>query len=331
MSKYGFYSIVFLALFLLGFFLIRWEQKAPDVQRRTRVAMGTVVEVQVRGLDEVRAEQALSAALAEIERIDSLLSPEGAQSEVWRVNQQQGRVVEVSVELYSLLEASDAFWRLSDGAFDAGLGALVDVWGFGGASPAVPSEHDLLTALEVSGWGQVRLEGDQRALIRSPGLKLNLGGIGKGYAVDRAVEVLRQEGVTQGLVNAGGEIRSLGDGWLVGVQHPRQANRLLKTARLDEMAVATSGDYEQYFSENGRRYHHILDPHTGLPAQGVQSATVVAKTCLEADVLSTALFVLGIEEGLRLAEQLPEVEAMMVNGDGVIFMTSGFEQYLTGQ
>jgi len=166
--------------------------------------------------------------------------------------------------------------------------------------------------MELVDYGLITMaEGRRIGLVRS-GMAIDLGGVAKGYAVDRALAVLRERGITSGLVDAGGDIRVLGTKsadtpWRIGIQHPRDGNALIALVEIDSGSVATSGDYERYFMKDGRRYHHILDPQTGWPCSACMSVTIVADLAIEADVLATAVFVLGPEEGMRLLDRLPGV------------------------
>ncbi len=156
-----------------------------------------------------------------------------------------------------------------------------------------------------------------------------MGAIAKGYAVDKAMEVLLKKGISDGLINAGGEIKVIGEQWIVGIQHPREINFLAAKIKLDNnTAVATSGDYEQFFEKDGRRYHHILNPKTGYPADELQSVSLIAQDVTIADGLATAVFVLGTTKGLRLIESLPETEAMIIDSSGFMSYSSGFKKFL---
>jgi thiamine biosynthesis lipoprotein len=164
--------------------------------------------------------------------------------------------------------------------------------------------------------------------LEKPGMRISLGGIAKGYAVDRAVEVLRESGIQGGIVSAGGDLKAFGkreDGgpWKVGVRNPRDPSKNISVIPVSNLAVATSGDYERYRVVGGRRYHHIIDPRTGYPSRGCMSVTVVTEQALEADALATAVFVLGPERGRALLEKLPDVEGILVDGDGRIVASSG--------
>ena len=300
--------------------LVRPPQPLSPIQV-SRLALSTVVTIKVYA-DSAQAGPLIDQAFAEIGRIDTVMSRHRPDSEVNRVTALAwGGVAECSPELALVLARSRRFSELSGGAFDLTVGALTRLWNFPDAvAPPAPSQIDSARAL--IGYQHLRLDG-RRLSIDRRGLTLDLGGVAKGYAVDRAVAVLQAGGITAGLVNAGGNIGYFGrkpDGqpWRTGIQHPRQTNGALIT-QVDDFglpAVATSGDYQQWFQVGGRRYHHLLDPATGYPAEGVVSATVWATSAMEADILSTTVFVLGPERGSALADSLEGVEALVIVPDG---------------
>jgi thiamine biosynthesis lipoprotein len=288
----------------LGLTRVFWVRGKGAV-RITRFLMGTVVQIEARGEG---LEPAVRAALKEMARIERLMSRFLPGSDVARLNATCCRPVMVSPETFTVVEKALLFSRLSGGAFDITI-----------ASENGAGHRDVLLDKEAC-----------RVSLRKPGMALDLGGIAKGYAVDRAVEVLQGMGVQDALVNAGGDIRVLGHrsphkGWLIGVQHPRAQNSLLCQLPLANKAVATSGDYYKCCFRRGHRQPHILDPRRGEPAQGSLTATVVADQTLVADALATAAFVLGPEEGINLIESLPGVEGLVVGGDGSIKTSSGLE------
>jgi thiamine biosynthesis lipoprotein len=221
---------------------------------------------------------------------------------------------------------SDTIWRKSSGAFDIAVQPLIEAWGFDGDEPAIPTADALQFARERSGWRHIAFASDGR-VKKSPGARINFGAIAKGYAVDRAVAVLRERGITDALVNAGGEIRATGGEWQVGIQHPRSPSELLAVVDLHGRSIATSGDYEQFFEKDGVRYHHIFDPSTGAPARRCQSVSVIAGDDMTADALATAIFVLGPKSGLELLHQYPDIEALIVDDQGAQHSTPGFDRY----
>lgn len=308
-------------LFSAGFAVARLEERGARPVNRAQVALGTLVEIQVRGADDAKANRAITAAFQEIRRIENLL--------VDAARYDAGEIL-ADPQLSGLLAACAHYWEISAGAFDCAAGPLVDAWGFASDHPRVPAAQVLERAMSVSGWQSLAPLSDGSWQAIRP-VSLTFGAIGKGYAVDRAMAVLVEHGIGEALVNAGGDMRMLGKNWVVGVQHPRQADALAAMLALDRGAVATSGDYEQYFTENGQRYHHILDPRTGFPPAELQSVTVVAPTCLEADALATAVFVLGESAGLSLVESLPGVEVYMIRADSLEIVSSGFVAFMQGE
>ena len=320
-----------LLLVLLIALLVWQRQPAADPPlSRTALVMGTLVEIKAYGADRPRLEAALDAAFAEMARLEQLFSPQLADSEVSRLSAAAGPLV-VGAETAALLAMGQRIARRSDGAFDMGLGKLKTLWGIEGEQPRIPSEAARTRALQGVGPEALRIDG-RRIGKSAPDLQIDLGGIAKGYAVDRAVEKLRQAGVVSAAVNAGGDIRLLGDRqgqpWRIGIQHPRRPGAVVATLALQNRAVVTSGDYERYFEQDGVRYHHLFDPRTGQPARGCQSVTVVAADAASADALATAAFVLGPRRGLALLEELPEVEGFLITADGRRLATGGLEGFL---
>jgi len=219
--------------------------------------------------------------------------------------------------------------KASDGALDLTLGRVKALWAIESETPRVPSSEELSAALAGTGPAALQLDG-LRVRKAAPQLTVDLGAVAKGYAVDRAVAKLRAAGVTQASVNAGGDIYLLGDHagrpWRIGIQHPRNDQQVAATLLVADQAVVTSGDYERFFEQDGVRYHHIFDPKTGRPGDRCQSASVVAPTAALADALSTAVFVLGPEQGLALVEQFPGALALVVGADGQVHVSPGLKE-----
>lgn len=319
--KFWLYGAGLIVLFLVGFGVSRFEPRrdSPQLVRRSQIALGTVVEIQVRGMAVDQADRAVTAAFQEIHRVETLLQDAASfkAGPIW-----------AGPEVDWLLGQCNHFWHLSAGAFDCAIGPLVDAWGFNTPSPALPAPGDLVLALEQSGWQDLRaMPGGTWEAARP--VSLAFGAIGKGYAVDRALAVLQEHGVGEALVNAGGDLSALGGSWSAGIQHPRHPGQLVAQFELVDQAAATSGDYEQFFIQDGRRYHHILDPRTGDPPGELQSVTVLAPSCTEADALATLVFVLGVD-GLALVERLPGIEAYLVTANGEAVVSSGFQLTLRG-
>jgi len=279
-------------------------------------AMGTVLTVKVLTHDEKLAEKAADKALAEVRRLHKMFDPNDPESELSFLNKAAGspEPLPVSADMSRVLRAALRIRKLSGGVFEPAMGKLIALWGFNAERKnlQVPDSSRISAIVESTHWGReiVITAGGDSVKIGEHAGSLDMGGIAKGYAVDRAIAVLASCGVRKALVNLGGEIGVLGVGsngrsWRVGVQHPRVNSRHIGVIDLTEgFYVATSGDYERYFILGNRRYHHILNPATGYPAaRGVLSVTVIASSCMEADGMATAAFVMGADRGIEYLEQ----------------------------
>ncbi len=328
MKKFIGYTVLVIVLFLIGFFIAR-NSSDEEVKtiKRTKILLGTVVEIQVRDADEQKAEDAITKAFAEVKRIDDLFTTYNEASSVWKINNSTDTINNIESEIYNLMVLCDSITKLSNGSFDVSLDNLTKAWGFYTDDPQLPTKSEIDSALLNSGWQKITLLGDNK-IIKKDNVGLNFGAIAKGYAVDKAIDVLKKLGINEALVNAGGEISVIGNDWIVGIQHPREINSIIKKIKLNGYTVATSGDYEQYFEVDGKRYHHILDPKTGYPSKGLQSVTIINKSNSIADALATAVFVMGKENGTKLIETLDDTEAMIIDDNGKIFYSSGFEKFL---
>ncbi|HSG49659.1 MAG TPA: FAD:protein FMN transferase [Longimicrobiales bacterium] len=288
-----------------------WLRPEERLVRLTVPVMGTVAEMAVPARHEGMARQALQAAAAELRRVERLMTRFTATSDVGRFNAAApGARVPVSPETAEVVREALAWARRSGGAFDPTLERLTAAWD--PMTHHTPPSEELLrsAAADARGWASLELASAPGAseawLVRSPGASLDLGGIAKGYGVDQAVRVLREHGIHRGLVNVGGDLMAMGDGpggrpWRVGIRDPRSPEGLLDTVEVVEGAVATSGDYLRYFDHGGRRYHHILDPRTGAPAQsGMRTVTVLAADVTTADASATLAFTSGLEETGRI-------------------------------
>ena len=238
------------------------------------------------------ANAGISAAFEEIRRIDALMSLHRADSELVKLN---ARATEtVSEDLFKVLWKACEISELTEGSFDVTIRPLADLWGFIWKEYRLPTTNELAATLPKVDYRLVQLDPDTRSVrFLRDGVSVDLGGIAKGYAVDCAIEKLRAMGITNAMVRAGGDLRVMGE-WKVQIEDPQKQGKRT-TLRLKDAAISTSGDYENYFVIDGKRYSHILDPRTGLPVEGVAACTVIAATCMESDALATALFVYGPE------------------------------------
>ncbi|MFO7446421.1 MAG: FAD:protein FMN transferase, partial [Ignavibacteriaceae bacterium] len=297
------YIISIVVLFLIGFFIAQNYNEEVKTVKRTRILLGTLVDIQVRNSNMETAEDAISKAFDEIKRIDKLFTVLD-QGTVWELNQEKDSVIIVDDEIYNMAVLCDSLYKLSSGNFDAAIGTLINLWGFDKKTSGLPSDSDIKKALLKSGWKNVKLSG-KNGLLRTADVRFNFSAAAKGYAVDRAIDVLKNAGIEEALVNAGGEIKAAGGNWIIGVQHPDKATEIIKKIKLEDISVATSGDYENYFEKDGIRYHHLLNPKTGYPAKEVRSVTVIHKNNAFADAMATAVFVLGREKGIVPRSGIP--------------------------
>jgi thiamine biosynthesis lipoprotein len=315
-----------MVLILLGFWRWLQDRRAGRKVEETVLVMDTVARVVAYG---PAGRTALDAATAELRRWENLASCH-AGGPLGQVNRAAGRgPVEVERSLARLVDRALETALETDGAFEPTLGAVVGLWQFGDGS-APPDSAALRRTLDLVDRAAVRVDTTGAVSfveILRPGVVLDLGGIAKGWAADRAAARAMDAGAWAVLVDAGGDIRMMGrrpgGRWRIGVRDPRAKGGILTILELDGGAVATSGDYERYFEHNGIRYHHLLDPHSGMPARGCRSVSVVCEHAWRADALATALFVMGPERGLAYARSVSDVEALIVDEASGVRTTQG--------
>jgi thiamine biosynthesis lipoprotein len=297
-----------------------WVGEAIDL-------MGTRVSVDLWDDDEDRGRALVAAVLAEYRRIDEAMSTYKESSELSKINRDAASApVAVSDELFDLVGRALKLSEISGGAFDITYDSVGYLYDF--RARRHPTQGDIAERLDAIDYRLVELDESQRTIaFARPGVRINLGGIAKGYAVERGAALLRDAGIEHAMLNAGGDTRVLGDRrgqpWIVGIRHPRAADEIVTRLPLDDEAISTSGDYERFFEENGRRYHHIINPMTGEPTQGVLSATVIGPDATMTDGLSTTVFVLGPVAGVALVEGLPGYEAIVVDASGQLSYSDG--------
>lgn len=300
------------------------------VTRETFV-MGTAAWITIHGLSEEEAGEAAEEAFRELHRIEAMMSNWKKESELSLLNRESdGEPYDISRELYHVLERSIHYSHLTAGAFDITARPLVRLWGFQGGSARLPDPIEIEQTMTRVGYRKVMLDGESTSIMMPPGMELDLAGIAKGYGVDRAVSILKERGIENALVNLGGNIYAYGappgeEGWRIGIRDPRGGRNVIGSLLLMDEAVSTSGNYENYVEIEGTIYGHIIDPRAGRPVSHMLSVTVVAPTALEADALSTGLFVLGPESGEKVLELLPETGALFAlpNGKGIIYRKIG--------
>jgi FAD:protein FMN transferase len=303
--------------------------RAEWVERVEDGIMGTRIAVELWADDAAKGREAIEAVLAEMRRIDAAMSTYKPDSELSIVNATAAaKPVRISQELFDLLSTAIEYSRATDGAFDvtyASVGYLYDY-----RARRKPDEQQIEKALPGVNYRHIELDGQARTVrFARPGVRIDLGGIAKGHAVDRGIAALQKRGFEHALVTAGGDSRIIGDRfgkpWVVGIRHPDRKDEVIARIPLEDAALSTSGDYERYFDEAGVRYHHIIDPHSGRSASKVRSATIIGPTATRTDGLSKTAFVLGPERAIDIYNRLEDVDAILVAPDGRVFYTKGLQ------
>ena len=304
---------------------------AEWVRRVTDGIMGTRITVELWAEDPAKADQAIEAVLAEMRHIDDSMSTYKPTSEVSQVNDKAANgPMHISKELFDLLTTAKEYSVITDGAFDityASVGYLYDF-----RKHQRPDEEQIAKALPAIDYRHLILDPkNQTVLFSQKGVRIDLGGIAKGYSVDRGIDVLKSLGYTRAYVGAGGDSRIIGDRfgkpWVVGIRDPRKGEgNVIARIPLVDAAISTSGDYERFFEEKGVRYHHIIDPHTGHSASKVRSATVIGPYATRTDGLSKTAFVLGPEKAMEIYNRLEDIDAIIVKLDGTVVYSKGMQR-----
>ncbi|MBU4446014.1 MAG: FAD:protein FMN transferase [Candidatus Marinimicrobia bacterium] len=322
-------SLIFILLLILVLFSVCSPKSKLQSYQVTRFAMGTVIEITVLDDSEKHAYESIDAAFEEISRIGSLFYEGNPESPLYEFSHRTSNNVRMPNEVLRLIQRGLKISELTDGCFDMTVGIILPLYNFKTESPAPPALEEIDALLPYVDYRSLNVDLECGVLISaSPKTMLTTGGIAKGYGVDRAIAILKDKGVKGALVNAGGDLRALprGDGkkWRVGIQDPRDLEKMLKIIEVDSGAVITSGDYQKYFFYNGKRYHHLINPKTGLPADSCQSVTILAPTAEMADALATGIFVAGVSKGLEILNSLPDCDGLIVRYDGKFFSTADF-------
>lgn len=294
---------------------------------RTDGIMGTRIYVELWDTSETHSKQCIDAVMAEMHRIDDLMSHYKPESQLSKINQHGTEApVVVDKELFDLIKLSTHYSEITDGAFDITYASVGYLYNY--PEHIHPTEEQIQAALPAVNWRNMKFDDTNHSVFfEHKGMRIDLGGIGKGYAVDRGIEILQQRGIEHAVVTAGGDTRIIGDrmgrDWLVAIRHPDDPTKVVTRIPLSNAAVSTSGDYERFFDENGVRYHHIIDPKTGHSASKVRSATIIGPTATQTDGMSKTAFVLGPEKALEIINRMPEYDAVFVGPDGKMYWSNG--------
>jgi len=296
--------------------------------------LDTLISIQAYGTN---ASEAIDKVFQRIDEIEKKMSAKADYSEVIGINQMAGQgFSKVSPDTFFVIEKGLYYAKLSEGKFDITVGPLVELWGIGTDHARLPGSEEIREVLPLVDFTKVEINEEERSVfLKQPGMAIDLGGIAKGYAADEAAKVLRQNGITQGTINLGGNILVLGtkpDGslWRIGIQNPffKTRGSIMATVEVKDKTLVTSGPYERYFEEDGKIYHHILDTESGYPVDNeLMSVTIIADSSIDADALSTAVFAMGLKRGMSFVEKLDNVDAIFITKDYKVYVTSGAKEY----
>ena len=319
-----------LASALIVFFSLVGFAQQP--YKRTLKLMGSRFDITVVASDAVKGNEYIDNAVAEIARIEKLISSWDINSQTSAINKNAGiKPVKVDFELFSLIERAIGISKLTDGAFDISYASMDRIWHFDGSMTVMPPENEIKASVAKVGFQNIVLDKvNTTVFLKLEGMKIGFGAIGKGYAADKAKALLIEKGVVSGIINASGDMNTWGkqpDGtaWKVAITNPMNKNKVFALLPITNGAVVTSGNYEKYVNFNGKRYTHIIDPRSGYPSSGIISVTVFAPIAELADALATSVFVMGKEAGLDRINQLPKIECIIIDDKGNITKSNNIE------
>lgn len=300
--------------------------------KRKLFMLGSPFEVTAVANDTIKANEYIDLAVAEVKRIEYLISDWIPTTQISQINRNAGiQPVKVDAEVFELVERAIKISQITKGAFDISYASMDKIWKFDGSMKVMPTKEAIKKSVEKIGYKNIVLNQKEHTIyLKLEGMKLGLGGIGQGYIADKVKDLLFSKGCFSGIINVSGDINAWGkqpDGkpWTVGIVNPLNKNKIFATFPIEDSAVETSGSYEKYVIFNGIRYSHIIDPRTGYPATGVVSVSVFAKQTEIADALATGIFVLGVEVGLDLVNQIKGIECIIVDDKGKIHSSNGID------
>ncbi|AWG22447.1 thiamine biosynthesis protein ApbE [Flavobacterium faecale] len=318
--------------FLSLCFCIANVASSQVTRSRTLYMLGSPFEMIVEAKDNAQGDLYIDMAVAEVSRIENLISDWIPTTSISEVNRNAGiQPVKVPTEVFDLVMRAIKISELTSGAFDISYASMDKIWKFDGSMTQMPSPEEIKNSVAKVGYQKIMLNAKESTIfLKDKGMKLGLGGIGQGYIADKIKTLLIQKGVVAGIVNISGDINTWGkqlngEKWKIGIKNPLNKDKVFATFPLEDSAVETSGSYEKYVTFNGIRYSHIIDTRTGYPATGVVSVSVFAKSTEFADALATGIFVLGIDIGLDLVNQLPGVACIYVDDKGKIFASKNID------
>ncbi|MDO6519813.1 FAD:protein FMN transferase [Zobellia uliginosa] len=320
-------------LYILSFFFFSigfsQDKKLVTVHRAMEL-MGSRFDITVVSANEDLGYINIDEATAEIQRIENMISSWKPDSETSLINANAGiKPVKVSAEMFMLIERAKKLSEITDGAFDISFASMDEIWSFDGSMVRMPSKKEIENSVKRVGYEKIILNpAEKTVFLAEKGMKISFGAIGKGYAADKAKELLVSKQVLGGIINAAGDLttwgtKATGEKWLIGIANPLSEEKIFSWLPIVESSVATSGNYEKYVVFNGVKYSHIIDPRTGYPSTGINSVSIFAKSAEICDALATAVYILGEKEGLALINQLGDTEAILVDDANKVHKSSG--------
>tara|TARA_B100000963_G_C22630187_1_gene674532 strand:+ start:447 stop:1439 length:993 start_codon:yes stop_codon:yes gene_type:complete len=324
-------SIFFLS-FKIIFFLTTTSLEAQEIYTKNVVLMGSDFEITIVEKNDSEANRLINIAIKEISRIESLISSWDKNSQTTLINYNSGiKPVKVDTELFNLISRSIKVSNLSQGAFDISYASLDKVWFFDKKMQKMPSDDQIANSVAKVGFENIILnEKEQTVFLKLKGMKIGFGAIGKGYAADRAKEILIKNNVKSGIINASGDLtawgqKPSGEDWMVAIVNPLNKTKVFSWLPIKNKSIVTSGNYERFINFDGKSYSHIIDPRTGYPSQGILSVTIVTENAELADALATSVFVLGEEIGMNMINQLKGVDCIIINSDNKIIKSKNIK------
>lgn len=303
-----------------------------EVYGKTLKLMGSRFDISVVAKDSIEGSKYITSAIDEITRIELLISSWDSNSQTSQINNSAGiTAVKVDLELFQLIERALKISKLTNGAFDISYASMDKIWKFDGSMTSMPSKEAIKASVDKVGYENIILDtAKQTVFLKLKGMKIGFGAIGKGYAADKAKELLVNKGVAAGIINASGDLNTWGTqpngkDWMVAIVNPLNKEKVFSWLPVNNSAVVTSGNYEKYIKFNDILYSHIIDPRTGYPAINILSVTIFTQTAELADALATSVFVMGVEAGLDFINQLKGVECIIVNKDNKIVTSRHIE------
>lgn len=320
------------SLLTIVLILLAITASAQQTFKRTLKLMGSRFDISVVAIDSSEANNYIDSAILEISRIEKLISSWDANSQTSEINRQAGiKSVVVDLELFNLIERAIKISKLTDGAFDITYASMDNIWKFDNSMKVMPSEENIKKSVSKVGYQNIIMNANKNSVfLKKQGMKIGFGAIGKGYAADKAKNLLMKQGVKAGIINASGDMNTWGlqpngEAWKIAITNPKNKDKVFAILPIHNGAVVTSGDYEKFVEFKGKRYSHIIDPRTGYPSTGIIGATVFAPSAELADALATSVFVMGKDVGMDRINQLPDIECIIVDEAGRFYTSKNIQ------